>query len=218
MAGSAQRMAEEAVRTALEDMIRRSGEGYAAISRMIGRNPAYIQQFIRRGVPRRLSEDDRRVLAGHFGVPESLLGAPPHRDRAAGPTGRPAQPAGVRLDRIGRGGTVAQDILLDGTLALALATDPGRLRAHVLEGDAMAPTLLSGDLLIVDTGAASPMRDGLYLIAGEGGPFVRRVTVNPAGGAVTLLADNAGYPSWEDLAADRIEPLGRVIWFGRRLA
>ncbi|MFA9200485.1 MAG: DUF72 domain-containing protein, partial [Cypionkella sp.] len=34
------------------------------------RNPTYIQQFIKRGVPRRLSEEDRRRLAAHFGVGE----------------------------------------------------------------------------------------------------------------------------------------------------
>src|SRR3546814_19870430 len=33
-----------------------------------------IQQFIKRGVPRRLSEADRKRIARYFGVPESELG------------------------------------------------------------------------------------------------------------------------------------------------
>jgi hypothetical protein len=78
----AERMAEQAVRDRLDDLIRRSGEDYASLSRRIGRNPAYIQQFIKRGVPRRLNEMDRRALARHFNVPESFLGAPDGWPRA----------------------------------------------------------------------------------------------------------------------------------------
>ena len=48
-------------RAALERLIEERGEDYAALSRLIGRNAAYIQQFIKRGTPKRLSEEDRRV-------------------------------------------------------------------------------------------------------------------------------------------------------------
>jgi len=61
-------------RIALERLIADRGENYADLSRLIGRNPAYIQQFIKRGTPRKLDEDDRRVLARYFGVPEQMLG------------------------------------------------------------------------------------------------------------------------------------------------
>ncbi|PHQ61699.1 MAG: peptidase S24, partial [Sphingobium sp.] len=61
-------------RIALDRLIAERGENYADLSRLIGRNPAYIQQFIKRGTPRKLDEDDRRVLARYFGVSEELLG------------------------------------------------------------------------------------------------------------------------------------------------
>src|SRR3546814_15011943 len=51
--------------------------GYSSISRMIGRNSSYIQQFIKRGSPRKLDDDDRRTLASFFGVDEQVLGGPP---------------------------------------------------------------------------------------------------------------------------------------------
>src|SRR3546814_13360797 len=51
-------------------------ENYDALSRLIGRNPSYIQQYIKRGTPRKLSETDRRTLARYFGVDEQLLGGP----------------------------------------------------------------------------------------------------------------------------------------------
>ncbi len=226
MTGNARRMAEEAARTVLEDLIQRSGEGYAAISRLIGRNPAYIQQFIRRGVPRRLSEPDRRLIAEHFGVPETVLGGlPPPDPRAAAAGGLPpgAAPhagrgAAVWIERVGRAGAPPSGLLMDASLVAALAANPSRLRVHLAEGDSMAPTFLSGDLLIADTAACDPLRDGLYLLAGDSGAIVRRIAVHPATGAITLLSDNAGYPSWKDVPVDTLHPIGRIVWFGRRIA
>jgi len=64
------------VRSGLDALIRESGEDYSSVSRLLGRNSAYIQQFIKRGTPRRLSEEDRRKLAAFFRVPEQRLGGP----------------------------------------------------------------------------------------------------------------------------------------------
>src|SRR3954463_8910140 len=70
-------------RAELARLIAERREDYAGLSRMLGRNAAYIQQFIKRGVPKRLSEDDRRKLARYFDVDESLLGGPAHQPAAA---------------------------------------------------------------------------------------------------------------------------------------
>jgi hypothetical protein len=63
-------------RAALERLCAERGEDFAGLSRMLGRNPAYIQQFVRRGVPKRLKEEERRKLARYFSVSEALLGGP----------------------------------------------------------------------------------------------------------------------------------------------
>ena len=47
----------------------------AELSRMLGRNPSYLQQYVRKGSPRKLEEGDRRKLAQFFGVKETVLGA-----------------------------------------------------------------------------------------------------------------------------------------------
>ena len=65
-----------AIRKRLDELIAAHGEDYSSLSRRLGRNPTYIQQFVKRGVPRRLSEMDRRALAAHFGIAERLLGGP----------------------------------------------------------------------------------------------------------------------------------------------
>src|SRR3954453_7477748 len=61
-------------RLVLERLCAERGEDFAGLSRMLGRNSAYIQQFVRRGVPKRLGEDERRKLARYFGISEALLG------------------------------------------------------------------------------------------------------------------------------------------------
>src|SRR5687768_18092308 len=63
-------------RLVLERLCAERGEDFASLSRMLGRNPAYIQQFVRRGVPKRLKEEERRKLARYFAVSESALGGP----------------------------------------------------------------------------------------------------------------------------------------------
>ena len=70
-------------RAVLERLCAERGEDFAGLSRMLGRNPAYIQQFVRRGVPKRLGEAERRKLARYFSISEALLGrtAPMSRGR-----------------------------------------------------------------------------------------------------------------------------------------
>ena len=50
-------------RQALDDLIREREETYAAVSRLLGRNSAYIQQYIKRGTPARLDQSDIAQLA-----------------------------------------------------------------------------------------------------------------------------------------------------------
>ena len=60
------------VRNRLQDLMDERGDDCLSISRMLGRNAAYFQQFLKRGVPRKLKEDDRRVLATYFGIDETF--------------------------------------------------------------------------------------------------------------------------------------------------
>ncbi|MFN3370321.1 MAG: helix-turn-helix transcriptional regulator [Sphingomonadaceae bacterium] len=206
-------MAEPGVRETLEDLIRRSGEGYAAISRMLGRNPAYIQQFIKRGVPRRLSEEDRRRIAAHFGVPEALLGAP-----IPSPASERAGPVSIPFLSTEPVAHPCPPLQVDSRIVNRIApTSEAVLVAHVIRGDAMAPTLADGDCVLIDTADRLCPRDGLHMIASDGGPVVKRLSIHPVTRRVAILSDNAAYPSYPDLPPDSIRILGRVVWVGRRL-
>ena len=85
-------------RANLEQLIRKNGHDFAAISKMLGKNPAYIQQYIRRGSPRKLDEDNRRRLAEFYGVEERLLGAP--AERRAPRTGRTSSDGLLRIKQL----------------------------------------------------------------------------------------------------------------------
>ena len=65
----------DAARARLLELSRSRGSSLAGLSALIGRNSSYLQQFIRKGSPRKLEERDRKVLAEFFGVDESELGA-----------------------------------------------------------------------------------------------------------------------------------------------
>lgn len=65
----------EQIRATVERLAAEQGESLAALSRMLRRNDAYLQQFVKRGSPKRLPEDARLLLAQFFGVDERELGA-----------------------------------------------------------------------------------------------------------------------------------------------
>ena len=58
-------------RAVLDALVAKSGESYAALSRMLQRNEAYLQQYVKRGTPRLLAERDRKLLASYFRVDEA---------------------------------------------------------------------------------------------------------------------------------------------------
>ena len=212
----------DAVRTILEQLIQARGEDYASLSRFIGRNPAYIQQFIRRGSPKRLAEHDRARLAQYLGVGEDVLGGPPPRtpqtsgfcavpqlsvEASAGPGALPS------------GEAVLAHFGFDRRWLRTLSGTPDKLSIISVRGDSMQPTLAEGDDILVDTGdAADRLRDGIYVLRVEDALLVKRLARNPATGRISIRSDNPAYPAWDDCAATEIHVIGRVVWAGRRMS
>src|SRR5436309_10835585 len=63
-------------RVRLLELAGSQGISLSRLSALIGRNSTYLQQFVRKGSPRKLEESDRRTLARFLGVAEAELGAP----------------------------------------------------------------------------------------------------------------------------------------------
>jgi phage repressor protein C with HTH and peptisase S24 domain len=210
-------------RAVLERLIVERREDYAALSRLIGRNSAYIQQFIKRGTPRKLAEDDRRKLARYFGVDEHELGGPvagvPAEPEALIPIARYSVAASAgpgALDGLER--PIAQLGFSKGWLEQLSRAKPDDLSIIKVEGDSMFPTLNDGDDIMVDRSSASRrVTDGIYVLRRDDTLMVKRITVNPSRRTLDVSSDNATYASWPDCAPEDIDVLGRVVWAGRKI-
>lgn len=216
-------MATDDPRTALARLVRERGDDYANLSRLIGRNAAYIQQFIKRGTPRKLDEADRAKLAEYFSVDEQLFGAPPAsavRARAMVPVPKLAVGASAGP------GALVGDEASDGQFSFDARwlrqLTPGRpedLSIIRVAGDSMAPTLADGDDILVDrSDGGERLRDGMYVLRRDDALSVKRLAMNPAGRRVSIRSDNPAYRDFADVRLSTIVIIGRVVWAGRRLA
>ncbi len=208
-------------RVVLERLCTERGEDFAGLSRMLGRNPAYIQQFVRRGVPKRLGEAERRKLARYFSIPESLLGGPAEMEPVGGlipvkrsPVRASAGPGAIPYEQAGK-----PYFAFDENWLKSLTASPaGSLSIIRVEGDSMAPTLNAGDDILIDPGdCAERVRDGIYVLRADEALVVKRLALHPAGRRVTVQSDNPAYPDWPDCDIDDLQCIGRVIWAGRKI-
>ena len=208
------------VRTHLQKLMEERGDDCLSVSRLLGRNAAYIQQFLRRGVPRKLKEDDRRTLATYFGVDEVELGGPPPPASSLATIMVPR----LKLGASAGPGTLADDGERAGKIGFEskwlrnLAASPDALSIIQVAGDSMAPTLGDGDDILVDRGdAADRLRDGIYVIRMDDALMVKRLAVRPAY-RLSVLSDNPAYPGWPDVAYEAVTIIGRVVWAGRKIS
>jgi hypothetical protein len=70
------------IRASLVALMREHQCSRATASRVIGRDPSYLQRFIARGIPQQLRSEDARKLARFFGVHEREMGVLPNRESA----------------------------------------------------------------------------------------------------------------------------------------
>ena len=208
------------VRQELDRLIQKSGSDYSGLSRLLGRNAAYIQQFIKRGTPRKLDAEDRRTLASFFGVDEQVLGGPPAPVR----DGLVEIPV-LDVDASAGFGAIAESenkktrFGFDERWLGKLTPSKGASLSIVhVKGDSMEPTLSDGDEVLVDgSDHASRLRDGIYVLRSDDTLAVKRIALKPGGKTITITSDNPAYPTWDDIERRSIHIVGRVIWFGRAL-
>jgi Peptidase S24-like len=215
---------EDLVRDTLDKLIREKGEDYLSISRLLGRNAAYIQQFIRRGVPRKLDEDDRGLLARYFDVDEVMLGAKTAAEKGGGAggglvlvprlsIGASAGPGGLMEDE-----RPQSEIGFDPRWLRSLGSKGQSLSLIQVAGDSMTPTLGDGDDIMVDRDdGADRVRDGIYVLRVDDVLIVKRLSVNPLAKRLAIKSDNPAYPDWTDTDPADVNVIGRVIWAGRKL-
>lgn len=199
-------------REALERAAAVRGESLAALSRLIGRNAAYLQQFVTRGSPKLLAEADRRKLARYLGISDTALGGP-------------AAEGLVPVARVDAGAAAGRGRLVESERRSQLLLDPALLRrlgvradmasTIRVEGASMEPTLCDGDEILVDGARrAIGVRPAIYVFRRDGLVAVKRLRT--MGGEVEVVSDNPAFGR-EVVEARAIEVVGRVVWLHRAL-
>jgi hypothetical protein len=165
----------------VRQLILQNAEAHGGLKRLslaIGKNHAYLQQFIHRGIPAALDEDMRAALAGLLGVDQTALKLPPGvapspaplepraRSNAAGL--RPMPMAGtVPAFGVAVGGPDGKFVLNGNKIADILA--PPRLAAVpdayavYVVGESMEPRYFPGEALFVHP--RLPVRKGDFVVA-----------------------------------------------------
>ena len=200
----------------------------ASLSAMIGRNPSYLQQFVRKGSPRKLEEQDRRKLAQFFGVDEGELGAPQAgtREKSYGAALIPRKSAQwIDVPRLDIGASAGPGALAHSEESFDTfrfssrwlreqGLEGSQLSSITVEGDSMEPLLRDGDEILVDR-TPRPLRDGVHVVRLGDTLMVKRVASQGAG-RLALLSQNLAYPPVE-VAAEEVEIIGRVVWKAGRI-
>ncbi|MEM7666240.1 MAG: S24 family peptidase [Pseudomonadota bacterium] len=215
-------------RARLQELARERGASLSSLSELLGRNAAYLQQFIKRGTPRKLEEGDRRTLARFFGVDEAELGgAVPFvtKEKSYIDTQTASATDWIEVPRLdigasaGPGALPGEEQVFD-TFRFSKrwlaeqGLDGSALSLILVEGDSMEPLLNDGDQILVDR-SPRPFRDGVHVVRLGDTLMVKRVA-SAGAGRFSLLSQNLAYPPVSVEAGD-VEIIGRVVWKGGRI-
>jgi phage repressor protein C with HTH and peptisase S24 domain len=208
----------------------------------IGRNAAYLQQYLYRGIPKTLPEDAREALAAFLGVPEESLR--PAKTESAMEPALPQVVAAASVSAIGGGMPGFSQVpeldvrasaghgafhegdeeikavwmFPDAVIRHELRARSANLRIITIDGDSMEPLLASGDRVLVDTSQRVPAPPGIFVIWDGLGIVAKRIehipTAEPS--RIVIKSVNPIYGDYER-PTEEVNIIGRVIWAGKKL-
>jgi phage repressor protein C with HTH and peptisase S24 domain len=162
--------------------------GLKRLSTALGKNHAYLQQFVHRGVPAQLPEAVRHALAGLLSVEEATL----RLGGGLAPAPAPLTPKTPRGNSSGR-----QPVQLAGTIPVYGQAVGGRDGKFILNGnkiaDILAPPKLSG---VPDAYAVYVVGDSMAprYFSGEAVFVNPRMPIRPGDFVVVQIAADEGEP------------------------
>jgi len=226
---SIDRNVDDPARLAVRSAVAAAGMTLKQASRALGRNDAYLQQYLYRGTPRRLPEQLRLQLAEITGADQADFLDPALR--ALRPPSGGEEDGTLRVPlhdiRAAAGGGSVPEEAEGGRLSLAFppallrritAAPAGGLKLLSISGDSMSPTLEDGDLVMVDTQRRMPSPPGIFILDDGVGLVAKRVDAIPNSWplALRLSSDNPAYSNyWRRV--DEVHIVGRVVWFARSI-
>lgn len=216
-------MAMDKIRRAILARIEERGIDMKQLSVKLGRNEAYIQQFIRRGSPRVLGEKERHKLADLLDLTEEDLGASVAPARAEttipnltihGGMGN----GGLEHVELDRAGTIS-DRYINGFWSFpdsiqATVRNPGKVHALPVVGDSMSPVLEGGSIVFVDTTHTHPAPQDIYAVDYGDGLVIKQIELVPRTSKIKVISANKEYGSYE-MERDDVRVYGRVVGYFR---
>ncbi len=195
-------------------------------SERMGRNHAYLQQFLERGIPAALPEEARERLAGLLGLrPDSLRsGGPLSRPGPRGPYLRlpPANPADrIPVMGVGEGGGEGKS-LWNGEVVdyvarpPALSGAPSGYATYVI-GTSMEPRYHPGELIYVHPG--KPVTAGAYVLVqlkppAEGDPPLALIKRLVKKTATRVVLEQFNPPRQIEAAVRDVVSIHRIVGSG----
>ena len=221
-------MTPDPERQRLRDALWQNGTSLTEASLAIGKNKAYLQQYLSRGMPKVLSFQDSARLG-------ELLGRDPDEFRhAEQPPRKPwtrkrrqdARPALVRIPVVeveasAGPGALADEFVVEKaswTLPVDMIRHEGHARPEdmrilMVRGDSMEPEMREGDRLLVDTGRRSPGTGEMCVLWDGNGLVVKRIEPVHGDGPPRLRLRSAN-PAYEPYTclAEEVHVVGKVVW------
>lgn len=192
-----------------------------------------MQQFIKRGVPKCLKDDDMKKIINHFNISMDYFGSPDDfsnpgdefSDRQGGEFNEEYIKVNVYdIEAAAGAGAIVENNDVANKLAFKKSwirsssnATSNDLAVITVSGDSMNPTLYDGDRILVDMTQTSLKNDGIYVLRNEDMILVKRISLNPVTKLCTIKSDNTFYESWEGCQPKDLDILGRVIWMGRNI-
>ena len=218
-------MDRDLVRDRLQQRLWEAGVSLAEASLAIGRNKAYLQQYLARGMPRVLSHQDSEALAKRLECDpgelrhDALPPPKPWKRRKRRKNAGKAAVTEVEVEAAAGPGAWNEEFVMEkgrwqlpeGMIRHEGDADPAALRILRVRGVSMEPELKDGDRLLVDTARRLPAAGELFVLWDGDGLVVKRVVPSPGTGTLTLVSANPDHPDY-DRRADDVHIVGRVLW------
>lgn len=209
----------EEVKKHVGELVINKGLSFNSLSINLGKNPSYLQKFVKQDSPRRLDEDFRKKLARVLEVDEQELTDLRIDTIPTAPLVK--LPDSVNIDMLdvsaccGTGTDVTTEPVI-GTWQMPLIdfnamslTKPENIKIIKAVGDSMTPTVQDGDYVFVDVSNQYITSDGVYVLRLPTGLSIKRIQ-NGLNGDLIIRSDN---PAYEPLTAKvgDIKVLGRAV-------
>lgn len=196
-----------------------AGMNQSELARVLKVTPQSVQKWESGGAPKNTRlEDVAKALNVSVGY---LLDEGNERDNLISATDVLSVPILFNEASMGLGADTYSEEVMAGSITLthqfvenyihpSRASDLRFIHAY---GDSMAPTLNSGDVLLVDTSVTEVRIDGIYVLRAHDRLFVKRVRQRMDGN-FEISSDNPTHKTVDVLNGDhQVSVIGRVVWY-----